>query len=387
MRILHTSDWHIGKRLLGRERLAEQADALDEIAALCAKEQIDVVLVAGDVFDTYLPSAEAEDLFYEKIKKIAGDTRAVVVISGNHDDNVRLSAATPLCEPQGIYIYGNYGYVPKRGGNRPVRIADSGPNHIVLEKGGDKIFVNILPYPNETRLKEDKNPDETFLDKMSRWMQSGQAKNTDGLPSVFLSHLFVAGGQVSEGERDIDLGGARAVPLSLLPKADYVALGHLHKCQQFKGNVCYSGAILQYAFDEAGAAKSVFIFDLDRTGVHNMERRILQSGRSLVRLEANGIAAAEELLYRYENSFIELTIHLDEPMASSQVKQLKDANEGLVSIVPLIGSALPGENAAARKQLSPIELFCEFYKSRFSEQPSDEMKELFVSAMEESNET
>ena len=75
MRILHTSDWHIGKRLLGRERLAEQADALDEIAALCAKEQIDVVLVAGDVFDTYLPSAEAEDLFYEKIKKIAGDTR------------------------------------------------------------------------------------------------------------------------------------------------------------------------------------------------------------------------------------------------------------------------------------------------------------------------
>lgn len=74
-------------------------------------------------------------------------------------------------------------------------------------------------------------------------------------------------------------------------------------------------------------------------------------------------------------------------MASSQVKQLKDANEGLISIVPLIGSALPGENAAARKQLSPIELFCEFYKSRFSEQPSDEMKELFVSAMEESNET
>ena len=93
MRILHTSDWHIGKRLMGRERLDEQSAALDEIVGICEREEVELVLVAGDIFDTYLPSAEAEDLFFSKIKAMAGEDRAVLLISGNHDDGVRLSAA------------------------------------------------------------------------------------------------------------------------------------------------------------------------------------------------------------------------------------------------------------------------------------------------------
>ena len=87
---------------------------------------------------------------------------------------------------------------------------------------------------------------------------AGQAANTQGLPSVMVSHLFIAGGKVSEGEREIDLGGARAVPLTLLPKTDYVALGHLHRRQHFKNNVRYSGSILQYAFDEFKAMQAVY---------------------------------------------------------------------------------------------------------------------------------
>ena len=98
MRILHTSDWHIGKRIAGRERLEEQRAILSEIADLCESERIELVLIAGDVFDTFLPSAEAEDLFYAAVKKIAAGKRAVVAISGNHDDNVRLTAAAAaLC--------------------------------------------------------------------------------------------------------------------------------------------------------------------------------------------------------------------------------------------------------------------------------------------------
>ena len=107
MRILHTSDWHIGKRLMGRERLDEQSAALDEIVGICEREEVELVLVAGDIFDTYLPSAEAEDLFFSKIKAMAGEDRAVLLISGNHDDGVRLSAAAPLSEELGIYIVGN----------------------------------------------------------------------------------------------------------------------------------------------------------------------------------------------------------------------------------------------------------------------------------------
>ncbi len=387
MKVLHTSDWHIGKRLLGRERLPEQREALGEIASVCDKEAVDLVLVAGDVFDTYLPSAEAEDLFYEKIKEIAGENRAVLVISGNHDDNVRLAAATSLCEPQGIYIYGNYGYVPKIGGDRRVSVAEAGTNHIVFAKGEEKVYCNVLPYPNETRLKEDKNQNESFFDKMGRWIAAGQESNKEGYPSVFLSHLFIAGGKVSEGERDIDLGGARAVPLSLLPRCDYAALGHLHRRQHFKNNVRYSGSILQYAFDEAGAEKSVVVFDIGKEGVSGLHEVPLRSGRQLVRLQARGVGEAEALLRRYENCFAELTIYLSEPLSSAQVKQLKEANEGLLSIVPEIGGGEFALPQGSRKQLSSLELFSEFYKSRYSEAPSDELKELFMSATEEAHET
>ena len=90
MRILHTSDWHIGKRLMNRERLAEQEEVLDEIIQICDSERIELVLIAGDIFDTYTPSAEAEELFFRKVKKLAGESRAVLMISGNHDDGVRL---------------------------------------------------------------------------------------------------------------------------------------------------------------------------------------------------------------------------------------------------------------------------------------------------------
>ena len=96
MKVLHTSDWHIGKRLLGRERIGEQREVLREIAALCERERVELVLVAGDVFDTYLPSSEAEDLFYTSVRELAGKDRAVVIISGNHDDHIRLAAATSL---------------------------------------------------------------------------------------------------------------------------------------------------------------------------------------------------------------------------------------------------------------------------------------------------
>ena len=239
MRILHTSDWHIGKRIAGRERLEEQRAILSEIADLCESERIELVLIAGDVFDTFLPSAEAEDLFYAAVKKIAAGKRAVVAISGNHDDNVRLTAATALSEEQGIYIFGNSGRVPRLSAARSIRAAAAGKSHILFENdNGDRVFVHALPYPNEARLKETKNADESYFDKMRRWIGEGERCNTQGDPSVFLAHIFVAGGKVSDSEREIDLGGARAVPLELLPRCDYAALGHLHRRQSFAGNVC-----------------------------------------------------------------------------------------------------------------------------------------------------
>lgn len=387
MRILHTSDWHIGKRLSGRDRLDEQRAALDEIAAICDAEKVDLVLVAGDVFDTFLPSAEAEDAFYSAAKKIAGTDRCMLIISGNHDDNIRLTAATALSEELGIYVYGNAGHIPKLCGGRRVYPVEAGANHIVFRTGEEEVFFNVLPYPNETRLKEDKNPDEKFLDKMVRWMNAGQAENKKNLPSVFLSHLFIAGGSVSEGEREIDLGGARAVPLSALPPCDYTALGHFHKRQSFKNNVVYSGSILQYAFDEAGTKKSVVLFDIGKEGVKEMRRVELHAGKQLVRLQANGVSDAAELVRKYPDCYIELTIFLKEPLLASQVRELREANPGIVQFLPQVTQEGEGMKGVSLRQLSDSELFRTFYRKKFAQEPSDDLTELFLSMTEGEDET
>ena len=126
MKILHTSDWHIGKKLNGRLRLDEQKQTLMEICLICETEGVDLVLVAGDIFDTYTPSAEAEQLFFECMKNMATPSRAVVVIGGNHDDSVRLSASHLIASNSNIYIFGGEN-TPSLGGET-VRATRIGKN-------------------------------------------------------------------------------------------------------------------------------------------------------------------------------------------------------------------------------------------------------------------
>lgn len=388
MRVLHTSDWHIGKRLQGKDRLGEQRAVLEEIARICDAEGVELVLVAGDIFDTYLPSSEAEDAFYDAVKRIAGADRCVVLISGNHDDNVRLSAATALSEEQGIYIFGNIEHTPRLCVGRKTHPVEADANHIVVEDAtGERVFINVLPYPNEARLREEKNADESFLDKMRRWIAAGEEKNTCRLPEIFLSHLFVAGGQVSDGERQIDLGGARAVPLDLLPPAAYSALGHLHRRQHFKNNVWYSGSILQYAFDEAGAQKSVVLFDIGRNGAENIRELPLKEGKQLVRLAADSVENAEQLVRGYPDCYIELTLYLSEPLLSSQVRMLREANSGILSIIPQVKNSPAEQGAVSLRGMSSEELFRTYYSKLYGEQPADELTELFLSLTEGADET
>lgn len=385
MRILHTSDWHIGKRLMGRERLDEQSDALDELVRICDEEAVELVLVAGDIFDTYMPSAEAEDLFFSKIKAIAGKDRAVLLISGNHDDGVRLSASAPLSEELGIYIVGNSRRPLPLHSMRKVRPVSSGPGYAVFEnERGEKAFVNTLPYPNEARFKEEKS-ELSFSERMKKWIDEGEAGNVEGLPSVFLSHIFVVGGVTSESEREIDLGGARAVPLDILPKSDYIALGHLHKRQHMgKGNCWYSGSPLQYSFDEANTEKGVRIFDLTERGAENIRDIPLTSGKKLVRLEADSLASAKELLARYPDCWAELKLHLSSPLTSAESAELT-ACGGLVSLVTDVRETGSME-FESRKGLSDFGLFEEFYRSQYNEAPGGELTALFLSVLQESEE-
>ncbi len=380
MNILHTSDWHIGKRLMDRERLPEQIAALDEIVRICDERDVDLVLVAGDVFDTYMPSADAEEVFFRAVKRIAGEKRAVVIVSGNHDDGVRLAASAPLAAEEGIYLFGGgYDVVPV-GGERAVKAVASGEGYVVIANArGEQVYINALPYPNEARLKEEKT-DESYADKLRRWIARGEAGFSGNMPHILLSHLFVAGGKVSESERDIDLGGARAVPVSLFSAFDYVALGHLHKPQKLGKNVRYSGSLLQYSFDEFEKKQVILLHTQEKS--LEIEEIPLLSGRKLVRLEEENAERAAALLKQYPGAFIELTLRLSAPLTSQETQLLRAANDGLVSLIVRTRAASSAP-VIKRSSLSSKQLFEEYYRCVYGEDPASDLTQAFLELLEE----
>jgi len=381
MKILHTSDLHIGKKIMGRERFSEYRAVFCELAEVCRREKTELLLIAGDVFDTYTPSAEAEEIFYQCVKLLA-ENCAVLIVSGNHDDHVRLTAASVLAQEHNIYILGNSlnAVVCKSiGGTHPVK---SGAGWVIFENDrGEQVYINALPYPNEARFKEGRS-EETFEEKMTRWINCGEEGKAKNIPSIFLSHIFVAGGSVSESEREIDLGGTRSVPLRLLPSCDYCALGHLHKRQRIGKNAYYSGAPMQFSFDECGAVKSVNVFDLTERGVENFSQVELCSARKLVRLQANSVQDGISLLKKYSEYFVELTINLNAPMTPQESKSLRE-NENLVSLKAEVRSAEIDYGKYSNKNKSSSELFSDYYKLRYGADVPKELLSLFLSLTEE----
>ena len=260
----------------------------------------------------------------------------------------------------------------------------SGKGYVVFENDrGEKTFVSTLPYPNEARFKEEKS-ELSYLEQMQKWMEEGSADNIEALPSVFMAHIFVAGGSVSESEREIDLGGARAIPPSALPKSDYIALGHLHKKQHMGGGHCYySGSPLQYSFDET-AEKSVKVFDLTCAGVENLKDVPLHKGRKLIRLQAENVEDALKLLEQYPEALVEMKLLLTAPLTAADGMALAK-KENLVSLITEVYTEEELQ-FQSRKGLSDEALFTSFYKSLYDAEPKEELKTLFLTSLAEMEE-
>ncbi len=272
LRLLHTSDWHLGRPLHGRRRQAEFAAFLDWLAATIEQRNVDVLLVAGDVFDTLTPSAGTQTLYYDFLTRVtaAPSHPRVVIIAGNHDSPALLSAPGELLKSFHIHVVGTIGDDPDR-------------EVIVLrdEAGNPLLVVAAVPYPRDRDLRESL-PGESAEDKERRLIEAvarhyqevgTRAREArDSLPArpplVALGHLFTVGGRVMEGDgvRDVYVGGLGAVPADIFPPLDYLALGHLHQPQMVDGNPRrrYSGAPLALTFAEAGRPKSVTLVDFFR---------------------------------------------------------------------------------------------------------------------------
>ncbi len=380
MRILHTGDWHLGRTLEGRSRLPEQEAFVDELVALAREENVDLVLIAGDVYDSVNPPAAAEELYYDALFRLSeGGRRAVVAIAGNHDHPERMAAAAPLAMRHAVQLVG----LPRR---TPVRVA--------VPRTGEEAVIAALPYPSEARLNEllHGEMDEEALraaysDRVGRLLREMAADFRPDTVNLVMSHLYVLGGAESDSERPIQVGGAYTVhPEALAVGQHYTALGHLHRPQRVGDDdtVRYSGSPLAYSFSEAGQAKSVTLVEAAPARPATVRNILLSSGRPLVRWEARG-GLAEVHRWLEENrdpdAWIELNIWLTEALTHEQVGRLRASREGIVQIRPVYtdAGAEPETAGWRRSDLAPDELFRRFFRKQTGgAEPEDELVALFL---------
>ncbi|WP_456600591.1 exonuclease SbcCD subunit D [Blastococcus sp. SYSU DS0616] len=256
MRLLHTSDWHIGRTLHGTDLLAEQEEVLSGLAAVVAQEGVDVVVVAGDVYDRAVPSADATAVLDRVVGRLLATGARVVLTPGNHDSARRLGTFSGLLSAAGLHVRAA---TPRL--DEPVLLAD--------EHG--EVAVYGIPYlepevaRHELGVPGARGHEAVLQEAMDRVRADLFLR--PGVRSVVLAHAFVGGGVASDSERDICVGGVDLVPVSVFDGVDYVALGHLHRPQTLSPRVRYSGSPLAYSFGEAGQQKQAWLVELDAGGL------------------------------------------------------------------------------------------------------------------------
>jgi exonuclease SbcD len=243
MRLLHTSDWHLGRSFHQVGLLGAQARYLDHLVEVVRSEAVDAVLVSGDVYDRALPSPDTVALLSQTLERLVDSGAQVVLSSGNHDSAVRLGFASGLLERAGVHVRTSLADV-----GRPVLLGD--------------VAVHALPYLEPALVADPLGaPERTHAAVLRAAMDRVRAVARPGR-TVVMAHAFVTGATTSESERDISVGGVSVVPADVFDGADYAALGHLHGRQQVAERVRYSGSPVAMSFSEHRHTKGALLVDL-----------------------------------------------------------------------------------------------------------------------------
>ncbi|MDI3407554.1 exonuclease SbcCD subunit D [Streptomyces cavernicola] len=309
MRLLHTSDWHLGRAFHRVSLLDAQRAFIDHLVDTVRAEQVDVVLVSGDVYDRAVPPLAAVEVFDDALHRLAELGVPTVMISGNHDSARRLGVGAGLIGRAGIHLR-----TAPAACHEPVVLSD---------EHGDVAFYG-LPYLEPALVKDEfkvkKAGHEAVLGAAMDRVRADLAERPPGTRSVVLAHAFVTGGEPSDSERDITVGGVESVPAAVFHGVDYAALGHLHGCQTLSEHVRYSGSPLAYSFSEQHHRKSMWLVDLGPGGEIAAERIDCPVPRRLARIEGEReVLLADPELEPYEDCWVEATltdaVRPPEPMA------------------------------------------------------------------------
>ncbi|MEU4085924.1 exonuclease SbcCD subunit D [Streptomyces aureus] len=298
MRLLHTSDWHLGRAFHRVNMLDAQSRFIGHLVTTAREREVDAVVVSGDVYDRAVPPLAAVRLFDEALHRLADLGVPTVMISGNHDSARRLGVGAGLIGRAGVHLR-----TDPAGCGTPVVLADA---------HGDVAFYG-LPYLEPALVKdefavEQAGHEEVLAAAMDR-VRADLAGRAPGTRSVVLAHAFVTGGEVSDSERDITVGGVASVPAGVFAGVDYTALGHLHGSQTISERVRYSGSPLPYSFSEADHRKSMWLVDLGPDGTLAAERIDCPVPRPLARLRGRLEDLLDDpALERHTEAWVEATL-------------------------------------------------------------------------------
>jgi exonuclease SbcD len=372
VKILHTSDWHVGRRIRSRDRSEEHRSVLAELVAIAADAEVELVVVAGDVFDTSAPTPAAERIVWRALLDLA-EVAPVVVIAGNHDNSARLEAVAPLLE-MGRIITCSEATPPDRGGLA------------FYEDLGIK--VAMLPFVSQRGVVRAEqimgtNPDQhagAYEERIKRLIAALTAGMTTDTVNLLVGHLTVHGAQEGGGERHAHIFGY-AVPASVFPgHLSHVALGHLHRQQKVPhgGSVWYSGSPLQLDFGEVDDRKGALLIEAAPGLPSKVTTVPLTSGRRLVTLRGpvdQVLARADEVADAY------VKVELMEKARVGLADVVRTAIPGTVDVALLKPVTSRSRTVESRRDISPTAAFHRYLED--NNVGDDKVETLFAELFDE----
>ncbi len=406
MRILHTADWHLGKRLESFSRIEEQREVLAEICEIAEKENIDAVIIAGDLYDAINPPIEAIELFYKTVKRLANNgKRAVFAIAGNHDSPDRIEAPDPLARECGI-IFSGYpnSKVNPCSIENGIKILQSEEGFIEMKLPNVSFPLRMLltPYANELRMKMSLGTGEGRVDLRTmltaQWREHADKYCDETGVNILAAHLYVMqkGGEEPEEPEDEkpihQIGGSQEIFSENIPsQIQYVALGHLHRRQTIDKEPCpivYCSSPLAYSFSESNQDKFVLLVDLEPAEKVKYKSVKLAKGRKLLRKAFEDISLAIEWLKENPEALIELTIKTDKFLSSEDKKFLLQQHSGIITIIPEVKDKAFLESISCHSidlSKNNEELFKDYFKFKLGNVPNERLLDLFKEAQAETN--
>ena len=395
MKILHTADWHLGKRLDRFSRLEEQVLVMNEIVEIADEQKVDMVLIAGDLFDNFNPSVEATELLYKTLKQLSlNGKRPVIAISGNHDSQNFIDAPNPLARECGIILIGHPNAKINDFELEHFKIANSKEGFLELQIKNQDFPIRILhtPYANEIRLKEyfGENKEEE-LNKIlaENWKNLADEFCDENGVNLLMAHLYMnkKGAPIleePEGEKPIKIGNADLIFSDSIPgQIQYTALGHLHAFNNIgtiEKPVVYSSSPLCYSFSEAGQTKYISLIEAIPNQEVSFEKIALKNGKSLVRKTFDSVEKTVNWLMENQNSFVEITLESETFLKAEERKQIYQSHPGIVHLIPKIKNQEIFENQVQEINLNQdiLPLFRDYFKSKNAGQkPNEDLINLF----------